>query len=252
MFVFFGFDLYLTLFISLLVDCGNALVMVLKSHPHRLVDIKFGLMVSAYVLIWIAIGIGLGTMFIPQHQEMFRGAAGFLIIVFGILFVFRGYRLRLKINAGTHEPAAALESPEAHRRRLGICRSRLLYPAAAAMGLQTGLIGIGGGMGHAVILMVCLSYPTLMATGTAMLITFCATLFAAGGIFLQIPAGIFYNTFLFLLIPLMVAMSMLGTRIGAKISYSLADDQVNYFIGGIVIIAGVLAVWQKFLLQYVC
>lgn len=250
LFVFFGFDLYLTLFISLLVDCGNALVMVLKSYPHKLVDIKFGLMISAYTLIWIAIGIGFGATFIPQHQEMFRGAAGFLIILFGILFIFRGYRLKRKISAGTHEPGSVFHSPEAHRQGLGICRSRLIYPAAAAMGLQTGLVGIGGGMGHAVILMACLSYPTMMATGTAMLITFCATLFAAAGMFLQIPGGTFDNTFLFLLTPLMVAMSMSGTRLGAKISHALTDDQVNYFIGGIVVVAGVLAMWQKFLLQH--
>jgi len=251
LFVFFGFDLYLTLFISLLVDCGNALVMVLKSYPQGLVDVKFGLMMAAYVLIWIAIGIGLGAAFIPQHQEMFRGAAGFLIIIFGVLFIFRGYRLKRRISAGTHDPGAVLHFPKTHRQGLGICRSRLIYPAAAAMGLQTGLIGIGGGMGHAVILMVCLSYPTMMATGTAMLITFCATLCAAAGIFLQIPGGTFDNTFLFLLIPLMAAMSMLGTRLGARIAHSLTDDKVNYFIGAIVVAAGVLAVWQKFLLQHV-
>jgi len=249
--VLFGFDLYLTLFISLLIDCGNALMMVLTAYPHKRVDVKFGLMMSAFALIWIAAGIALGTIFIPGHQEMFRGAAGFLVILFGVAFIFRGYRIKLKMAAGAYDPEAILHFPEIHRQSLAKSRSRLIYPAVAAMGFQVGLIGIGGGMGFAVFLMACLAYPTLTATGTAMMITFCCTLFAAAGIFFQIPDGIFSNPVLIQLIPLVVAMSMLGTRLGAKISYALADDHVNYLIGGIVLTAGLLAALQKFLLQFV-
>ena len=250
-FVLFGFDLYLTLFISLLIDCGNALMMVLTAYPQKRVDVRFGLMMAAFALIWIAAGIALGTTFIPGHQEMFRGAAGFLIILFGLGFMLRGYRIKQQMAAGLHDPEAILHYPEVHRQSLTKYRSRLIYPAIAAMGFQVGLIGIGGGMGFAVFLMACLAYPTLTATGTAMMITFCCTLVAAGGIFFQIPEGTFSNPFLIQLIPLVVAMSMLGTRMGAKISYALPDDRVNYLIGGIVLTAGLLAALQKFLLQFV-
>ncbi|MDZ7832612.1 MAG: TSUP family transporter [Desulfobacterales bacterium] len=250
-FVLFGFDLYLTLFISLLIDCGNALMMVLTAYPHKRVDVKFGLMMSVFAMIWIAAGIAVGTAFIPDHQEMFRGAAGFLVILFGVAFILRGYRIKLKMNAGTHDPEAILHSPRIHRQSLAKYRSRLIYPAVAAMGFQVGLIGIGGGMGFAVFLMACLAYPTLTATGTAMMITFCCTLAAAAGIFFQIPDGTFSNPFLIQLIPLILAMSMIGTRLGAKVSYALADDHVNYLIGGIVLTAGLLAALQKFLLQFV-
>src|SRR6056297_1536575 len=76
LFVFSGFNIYLTLFISLLMDCGNALVMMRVAGQRKLMDIKLGVRLALFALLWIAAGIFVGTFFIPENEEMFRGAAG--------------------------------------------------------------------------------------------------------------------------------------------------------------------------------
>ncbi len=42
---------------------------------------------------------------------------------------------------------------------------------------------------------------------------------------------------------------MFGTIIGAKITYSMTERQINFLIGGVVIFAGLLATAQKIILQ---
>jgi len=249
LFVFSGFNIYLTLFISLLMDCGNALVMMRVAGQHKNMDIKLGVRLALFALIWIAAGILVGTFFIPANEEMFRGAAGVISILFGIAFLIKGWRARCRRLSTGMAAAPEMGCFETHRRGVNVYRSSLIYPAVAGLGFQIGLFGIGGGMWHSVFLMAFLGYPTLAATGTAMLITFISTLFAAAGMFLNIPAAALDNRLLIQLVPLIVAMSMLGTQMGAKISYALSEEYINYLIGGVVIVGGLAATLQKLLLQ---
>jgi len=54
-----------------------------------------------------------------------------------------------------------------------------------------------------------------------------------------------------MLSPMMGGLSMSGTIIGAKITYSLSERQINFLIGSIVIFAGVLASAQKITFQMI-
>ncbi|MFO7558364.1 MAG: TSUP family transporter [Desulfobacterales bacterium] len=250
LFIICGFDLYLTICSSLLVDCGNALVMTLIALKHRQLDISRGLLLSVFALIWITAGIALGTTFIPKNEDFFRGSAGFAAILIGIFFIAMGLKKnnRKAFNPGNHEMPSDASVPMAGKIRI---RSLLIYPGVALMAFQVGLVGIGGGMGYAVFLMLCLSFPVLKATGTAMLMTFCSTLFAACGIYFQIPDGSLLLSKAYPLIALIVLMSMAGTFVGAKITYSLTERKINFLIGGIVILAGLIATAQKYLLRVI-
>jgi len=42
---------------------------------------------------------------------------------------------------------------------------------------------------------------------------------------------------------------MFGTAVGAIIAYSLSERQINFLIGSVVILAGLLASAQKIILQ---
>jgi uncharacterized membrane protein YfcA len=75
LFVFFGFDLYLTLFISLLIDCSNALVMTFIAGRNGLVAIKMALVLSLIASVAVIAGVNLGTTFIPEHQALFKSPA---------------------------------------------------------------------------------------------------------------------------------------------------------------------------------
>lgn len=232
----------------MLVDCGNALVMTLIAARHRQIDIRRGLLLAIFALIWIIGGIALGKALIPGNQDFFKGSAGIITIIIGILFIIKGVKNK---TAAGRNPGAIKENthPATLNKTDGGFRRFLIYVGVAMMAFHIGFFGIGGGMGYAISLMMFLSYPILKATGTAMLMTFCSTLFAAGGIFLQIPDSAFVDSDAQLLIPMMVGLSMLGTAVGAKIAYSLTERQINFLIGGVVIFAGLLASAQKFIFQ---
>lgn len=248
LFIVCGFDLYLTLFSSLLVDCGNALVMTMIAAKNGQIDIRRGLFLAFFALIWIVGGILLGKVFIPGNEDFFRGSAGIITVMIGISFIIKG--IKNKTTAGDNSGTfAANSSPDYLSDTDGGLRGYLIYAGVALMAFHIGFLGIGGGMGYAIFLMLFLSYPVLKATGTAMLMTFCSTLFAAGGIFFQIPSNAFMDSNTQVLIPMMVGLSMLGTLVGAKIAYSLSERQINFLIGGVVIAAGMLATAQKLIIQ---
>ncbi len=224
--------------------------MTLIAIKHRQIDISRGLLFSIFALIWITAGIALGTTFIPNNENFFRGSAGFAAILIGIFFIVKGLKKNKEkaVNPVTHELSSDAVGPMTEKSRI---RRSLVYPGVALMAFQVGLFGIGGGMGYAVFLMLCLSFPILKATGTAMLMTFCSTLFAACGIYFQIPDGLLLLPKTYQLIPLIAGLSMLGTFIGAKIAYSLTEQKINFLIGSIVILAGLIATAQKYLLRFI-
>lgn len=247
LFILCGFDLYLTLFSSLLVDCGNALVMTLIASKHRQIDIRRGLLLAVFALIWIVAGILLGRSFIPGNEDFFRGSAGIITVIIGISFIVKGIKNK---GAGADNTLPEKNSKQLTEKKAGGgFRSYLIYGGVALMASHIGFFGIGGGMGYAIFLMLFLSYPVLKATGTAMLMTFCSTLFAACGLFLLIPENAFAQLHVQWLIPMMVGLSMFGTIIGAKITYSLTERQINFLIGSVVIFAGLLASAQKIIIK---
>lgn len=250
LFILCGFNLYLTIFLSLLVDCGNAMVITLIAAIHRQIDIRRGLLLTGFALIWIFAGILFGTTFIPNNEAFFRGSAGFVTILIGSIFIIKGIkgtrRKRSNPNdAGSHQNPGNGSGISPKRRR------HFIFLGVAIMAFQVGLFGIGGGMGYAIFLMMFLSFPVLKATGTAMLMTFFSTLFAACGIFFQIPNGLLSQPTVQLLAPMMVGLSMIGTAIGAKIAYTLSEEKINFLIGGIIIVAGLIATAQKYILQII-
>jgi uncharacterized membrane protein YfcA len=236
LFVLFGVDIYLTIFISLLMDCGNALVMTVIAARRGRVLVRQGLTLAAFALPWIFAGILIGRTFIPQNEDYFRGSAGYMTMLLGVFFIARG----LKKNAP--EPKAVLE-PRYRFRLLP------LFAGVAVMALHVGLIGIGGGMGYAVFLMLCISAPVLTATGTAMLMTLISTIFASVLIFFQIPDAGLGHEILHLGLPLMVLASMAGTGIGSRIAYSVSEARLNLFIGIVVIGAGLAAALHRVYIQ---
>ncbi len=247
LFILCGFDLYLAIFSSLLVDCGNALVMTLIAINQRQIDIRRGFVLTGFALIWIIAGILFGTTFIPDNEAFFRGSAGIVTIIIGTIFILKGIKKnrQKKNNTKPHQNTGnKFSNPSKHRQHF-------IYLGVAIMAFQVGLFGIGGGMGYAIFLMLFMSFPVLKATGTAMMMTFFSTLFAACGIFFQIPDGLLSQPTVQLLAPMMVGLSMIGTAIGAKIAYSLSEQKINFLIGSIVILAGLLATAQKYILQII-
>ncbi|MCP4751745.1 MAG: sulfite exporter TauE/SafE family protein [Proteobacteria bacterium] len=242
LFVFFGFDLYLSLFISLLVDSANALVLTIMAAAKRSIDNRVGFIIIVFSSLFVVLGIYLGTGFIPQHSGHFKGSIGYFNLVFGYIFIRRGYK------KGKLEAARPSEIVDAGKPPSSV-KTRLMYPLVAFVGIQTGMVGVGGGMMYSLILISCLSFSTLKATGTAMMVTSVTALLAAVGIYLQVPDIENLDSTTFILVSLIVGMSILGTLIGTRVTYSLSERNLNYLIGVVVIAASVFAIIQGALLQ---
>jgi uncharacterized membrane protein YfcA len=240
LFVFFGFDLYATLLTSLILDIGNALIMSAIAGYHRQIDYRRGLRLTAYAFVWIAAGVFLGTKLIPQNQELFRGSAGYVNLVLGALFIRRGFKAR---------PRPTVAGLEALPSTPGRMRQGFLYAGIAMMAFHVGLFGIGGGMGFAVFLMACLSFPILKATGTAMFMTVFSALFAAIAFFFQLPEGVFVQSNMHWIALLMMSLSAVGAIAGARVTYSLPIHRINFLVGGIIFTAGLLATFQSWILS---
>jgi len=157
LFILCGFDLYLTLFSSLLVDCGNAFVMTLVAAKHRQINIRRGFLLAVFALLWIAGGILVGKVFIPGNEDFFRGSAGIMTIIIGISFIIKGFKnkpARSSIPDSDNDPvngnrqADTVNKPEKGFRRY------LIYAGVALMAFHIGFFGIGGGMGYAIFLMM--------------------------------------------------------------------------------------------------
>ena len=76
LFILCGIDLYLTLFSSLLVDCANALVMTIIAKKNNCLDVRQGIRLAVFAVVWIVAGFSLGRFFIPGNDHLFRGRPG--------------------------------------------------------------------------------------------------------------------------------------------------------------------------------
>ena len=247
LFVVFGFDLYLTIFISLLVDLGNAVTKTVNSAIKNLIDFKLGVRLAGFACLCIIPGIWAGTHFIPQHTDFFKGSVGLFNMIFGIGFLIRGFKKAQVSEQGSRGiPMQILNNPE---KFLALDRTHLIWPGIAFVAVQTGLFGIGGGMMYAVCFITLLAFPTMKATGTAMFITSCSTLFASVGIFLQIMGTDTIEQSMVILILLFVCISIIGTITGEKITLQLSETKINFLIGGVIIVTSLLATAQALILQ---
>ena len=92
LFVLFDFNLYLTIYISLLVDLGNAVVMTIIAAKKHQVDIGQGFKLGVTACLIVIPGIYIGTTFIPQNTGFFKGSVGIFNLLLGMIFILRGYK----------------------------------------------------------------------------------------------------------------------------------------------------------------
>ena len=247
LFVLFGFNLYLTIFISLLIDCGNALVMTIFASQNRQIDVRKGLKLSLVASIFVIIGVYLGTTFIPENEHLFKNPASFSTLLFALGFLRKGYK-QGKLEAVESEAEIAGLAPTVSTRQEHSIRPHFIYPAVSVVGMQSGLLGIGGGMLYSVLLMFFSAFSTLKATGTAMLVTLLTTAISATGIFFQIPVEAGIDGPKVILLLFLVMISMTGTILGARIVYSLSLRKLNYLIGIVLMAAALVAFSQSLII----
>lgn len=233
----YGFKIHFAIALSLLVDCANAAIMTGFGLAKKTIFVKVGLSLTLLACIFVLPGVYLSGAFLADNQNILKGNLAVLTFIIGVLFLLKGRKYgngsRTKIS---EETATNSFLREAHHPR-----TWLLYPGVAGTGLLTGLIGVGGGMNYALLLIASRSFGVRQAASTGMLITTLSALFAATTFCLKedsIQASVASTT---PLVFFLIGLSAVGTFVGAKIAYSVSEKKIYYLVGAIVMLASVAA-----------
>lgn len=240
LFVLFGFDIRLVLLVSLLMDCANAIIMTRISIKSEEIDLEIGKRTGIIAIFATGIGVVIGLFILLNNQHLFRGGAGYVNMVLGLIFIIKGINILRNPNVSKEEKAPITDPKKA---------KTVYYVGSSASAFFTGLIGIGGGMNYVILLMITKGFRIKKATGTAMVITTISTSIAAS-VFLgnSIFAGLFSGEFILLML-VCILSSAISTMVGAKIAYKLSEGKITVLVGVVVLIAATIATVQNLFLN---
>ena len=240
LFVLFGFDIRLVLLVSLLMDCANAIIMTRISIKSEEIDLEIGKRTGIIAIFATGIGVVIGLFILLNNQHLFRGGAGYVNMVLGLIFIIKGVNILRNPNVSKEEKAPITDPKKA---------KTVYYVGSSASAFFTGLIGIGGGMNYVILLMITKGFRIKKATGTAMVITTISTSIAAS-VFLgnSIFAGLFSGEFILLML-VCILSSAISTMVGAKIAYKLSEGKITVLVGVVVLIAATIATVQNLFLN---
>ena len=238
--VLFGFDIRIVLFISLSMDCVNALIMTRISKRINEIDLIVSRKTSTIASLSTFIGVLIGLLILLNYQGFFRGGVGYVNIVSGMIFIIKGIKM--------------LKNPEQSKEEKGVItdpkKADLVFLVGSiASAFMTGLIGIGGGMNYVILLMICKGFHIKKAEGTAMFITTGTTATAALVFFINSTIAQLFSTEIIILMLLCVSISAIVTIVGAKVAEKLSEAKITILVGSIVVFAATLATTQNVLLN---
>jgi uncharacterized membrane protein YfcA len=240
LFVLFGFDIRIVLFISLSIDCINAFLMTRFSIHLNEIDLQISKKTSYLASASTVFGVFIGLLILLNNQGFFRGGAGYVNIALGTLFIIKGIRMLKNPEKSVDEKGMISDSKKA---------DLVFFAGSIASAFLTGLIGIGGGMNYVLLLMICRGFHIKKAEGTAMYITTWTTATAAlvffGNSFI---AGLFSSDII-ILIALCILVSGIATYFGAKVAQKLSEAKITILVGSIVLLAATIATIQNIILN---
>jgi uncharacterized membrane protein YfcA len=237
LFVVSGVPLHESLLVCVLVDLANATVAALVYGRRGEVELGRAVRLAAAALPVALLGVFLSFAWLSGFTSLLRGATGWVGILIGALLLVRAVRM----PADSQERGVA---PLAQTAGVADRLRPLRYFAALWVGLVMGLIGAGGGFSLAVVLMFLAGLPVRHAVGTAM--TFTALLL--------IPVALAYAVRLDLVLPFGwgllpgIVASAFGCGLAARVAARVLERQLNFVIAISVILAGILATAQAWVL----
>ena len=210
------------------MDCANAIIMTRISIKSEEIDLEIGKRTGIIAIFATGIGVVIGLFILLNNQHLFRGGAGYVNMVLGLIFIIKGVNILRNPNVSKEEKAPITDPKKA---------KTVYYVGSSASAFFTGLIGIGGGMNYVILPMITKGFRIKKATGTAMVITTISTSIAAS-VFLgnSIFAGLFSGEFILLML-VCILSSAISTMVGAKIAYKLSEGKITVLVGVVVLIA---------------
>lgn len=270
--------LFDALYIAVLVDLANAILLTFFALRQKTINVRDGLYFGALAALPALPSAILSTRYLPQFEELLKQVSGYGLFGFGLIFAVRGLRMharRLKQEGDEVEPLLRRKGsrgskssqgsrgslddsdrrasitatpkrlsssglPEDIARR-GIARYKIIICAAAvaAAGVFAGFVGFGNGMLFATAYIIFLDFEIERAAGTAMLST--AVLMSVVAL-CYIPE--FRPVVLAPYLGVTVGASLVGVVVGhVSIMYCGGIDPlvVNFFVAAVLAMCGIVA-----------
>ncbi len=240
LFVLFGFDIRIVLFISLSIDCVNAFLMTRFSIRMNEIDIPISKKTAYLSSISTVFGVFIGLIILLNNQGFFRGGMGYVNILLGTIFIIKGIKMLNQPEKNLEEKAMIQDQKKA---------DLVFYAGSIASAFLTGLIGIGGGMNYVLLLMISRGFHIKKAEGTAMYITTWTTGTAALVFFGNSFIAQLFSVQIVILIATCITVSAIATYVGAKVAQRLSEAKITILVGLIVVLAATIASVQNLLLN---
>lgn len=113
-----NFSLFETIFMSVLLDCINSALATIVFAKQSKVDWPVGLIFACIAILGSLFGLVFSNEFLLKYQEMFKRGLGFVSLVIGISFFFKGYmtwrrsKVLLTANLPVIQSSPDLEEPQ--------------------------------------------------------------------------------------------------------------------------------------------
>lgn len=261
----FGIDVFDSLFTSVATDWINSSILTALYAWQGRVVFKEGSIFGGLSAV-CAIGCMFGARWVIDHyKEYLKRGLGYVIIVISFTFILRGYKQYKqqkealeKQQEGEELTELSMTKEEQGERELLLkdkprepntnLQWALMAVVSGVSGALSGLVGIGSGLNYVMGYLYLMGFPLLEATSTGcynMAVTMLAvTMGYLGVIDLNLD-----TLWPYLLIT--ICFGIVGTLIGAVMSYKISPMILNFIIAGILVVVGVGAVVEPHFIAWV-
>lgn len=246
-FVGFNFEIYNALFISILIDLVDSLILTIIYAKNKRVNFKDGWIWSIPTLIGALLSFYfISESFLTNNPEFLRGSIGYILLILGFFFILKGYKGIKKSKVQTTDLSPTSENPPSQKKTMA--KSLTILIVIAGMFVSGGLggaVGIGNGTNFVLLLMIFIpGYDLAKATGTGCFLMFllmiiCAILFM----------GFVDFAFLWPYILVAIIFSSIGTTISAKYAVKLSKDKLTLMVGIVITVAALVGTIQAIIFK---
>jgi len=239
-FIAFGFGIYESIFLSIIVDLINALILTVIYGKNKRINFRDGFLYAIPALVGAAIAFFVAQDFLEQNSSLLRGGVGYVIIILGISFLMKG-RKELQKEKGIIPTEQSNSQKMLFSPNVAVILAIIL---SAVSGAMAGVLGIGSGFNFVLIFLIFLpGYELQKAAATGVFIMFllmalCSILFL----------GYVDLNGLWVFILIASSFSAIGTVLAAKYALRLSKGKLNLVVGIVMIIAATVASVQSLML----
>ncbi|MBD3351702.1 MAG: TSUP family transporter [Candidatus Lokiarchaeota archaeon] len=254
-FVGLKFPVYDAIFLSIIIDLVDSLILTVIYAKNGRVDFKDGLKWALPTLIGAGIAYVFSEDFLTGNPDMLKGGVSYFVMIIGATFLIRGIKgIKKTKNTDISSPSEShgnkikhLDNEEDKKKKTNLSKKWIVPAIVLGMGVSGalgGLVGMGSGTNFVVILLIFIpAYDLATATGTGaflmfLLMALCAILFV----------GYIDISFLGVYLLISVTFSAIGTLIAAKFAVTLSKEKLNLAVGIVVLIAAIASSIQSIFL----